>query len=282
MKYFKKTLFFLVVLTIAGCARFKLAVINAPVTFSDLKITRDVAYGARDHQKLDIYTPPGSQNSPVIVFFYGGRWTEGRKEDYAFVAQNLANRGYIVVVPDYIKYPEVKFPAFVEDAAKALVWVHRHIGEHKGNVERIYLMGHSAGAHIAALLISDIRYLKAENDNPSFVRAFAGLAGPYDFTPDEPDLMDMFGPPENYPQMQVTTFITGKEPPMLLVRGTDDGLVGASNIEKLSGRILGKGGDVKVISYPGMDHVWAIGAFSWAGKGKWSIADDVDAFFKSY
>ena len=82
--------------------------------------------------------------------------------------------------------------------------------------------------------------------------------------------------------MQVAHFITGHEPPMLLARGDRDTLVKAFNIEHVSARIEEKGGIVKTISYPRMDHVWAIGAFSWAGRGKYPVVEDVTGFFSKY
>ena len=144
----------------------------------------------------------------VVVFFYGGRWTYGAKEDYRFVAATFVKEGFVVVIPDYRKYPQVRFPVFVEDGAKALAWVSDHIVEWHGNPARIHVVGHSAGAHIGTLLTADARYLAEEGKDRSLtIHDFAGLAGPYAFTPDEPDLEDMFGPPQNYPIMQVTTFI---------------------------------------------------------------------------
>jgi acetyl esterase/lipase len=283
MKLFKQSLLFLLVVLMVGCSRFKIAAVNAPVTFSNTKISRDISYGPEAYQKLDIYAPPdGAQNLPIIVFFYGGRWAEGSKNDYGFVADTLAKKGFMVIIPDYDKYPKVRFPVFVEDGAKALAWVDDHIEPYGGNSKHIYLMGHSAGAHIASLVITDPHYLKAEGKTPNIVCAFAGLAGPYDFTPDEPDLINMFGPPQNYPKMQATSFITGHEPPMLLLRGDKDKSVAAYNMVNLATQIHAKGGKVETKTYPGLDHIWIIGAFSWAGQDKAPIVDDVVNFFRSH
>ena len=74
---------------------------------------------------LDIYTPTEADNAPVIVFFYGGNWQSGEKASYRFVAASLAERGYVVAVPDYSVYPEVRFDGFMQDGAQAVAWVKR-------------------------------------------------------------------------------------------------------------------------------------------------------------
>ena len=194
----------------------------------------------------------------------------------------FAEKGFLVVIPDCRKYPQVRFPAFVEDAAKALNWVHQHIKEAHGNPRRIHVVGHSAGAHIGALLAADPHYLADQGKDRSLViRDFAGLAGPYAFTPDEPDLEEMFGPPENYPNMQVTTFIDGTQPPMLLLHGDKDRAVKYTNVEKLQQRIMERGGCVRSNLYNGANHKDLIGALSWLNLRHLPVADDITKFFES-
>ena len=204
-----------IALVLAGCERISFAVANLPADFGSYHVKRDIFYGPQPWQRLDVYTP--ATDDPrlrdTIVFFYGGRWTTGAKADYRFVAQTFTARGFNVVIPDYAKYPAVRFPVFVEDGAKALAWTYDHIAAYGGDQARIHVAGHSAGAHIGALLTADPQYLAAQGKTPrQVIASFVGLAGPYSFTPDEADLMDMFGPPDRYPQMQATSFITGHEP----------------------------------------------------------------------
>ena len=107
-------------------------------------------------------------------------------------------------------------------------------------------MKHSAEIHIGALLTADPHYLADEGmDRSITIHDFSGLAGPYAFTPDEPDLEDMFGPPKNYPNMQVTTFIDGTQPPMLLLYGDRDTAVKYANLERLEQPIKQRGGCVR-------------------------------------
>ena len=281
MRYFYTILSVLLLSLTAGCDWAGTKTINL---FNNATMIGDIAYGDEAHQKLDIYLPDQAKDkiSPVIVFYYGGRWTYGTKEDHAFVAETLTRYGFVVVIPDYAKYPAVRFPVFVVDGAKALGWVHDNIAQYHGDPDRLFIAGHSAGAHIAALLAADQRYLKAVGKTPDIIKGFAGLAGPYDFTPDEPDLKDIFGPPENYPQMQVPNFIDGDEPPMLLLHGLDDDVVNRSNLDRLEAKIWEKGGTVDSKFYAGIDHLWIVGALSWLGRSKAPVAQDMIEFFNSH
>ncbi|SEG30424.1 alpha/beta hydrolase [Marinobacterium lutimaris] len=267
-----------------GCTQAGLGLANLPARFSSTQTVKAIAYGAEDSQKLDIYLPETTSETslPVLLFFYGGRWTDGSRQMYPFVGETFAKEGYITVIADHSKYPEVRFPAFVEDGAAALAWVYRHIGEYGGDPERIYLSGHSSGAHIGALLVADERYTRAQGVDNGIIRAFAGLAGPYDFEPDEEDLKDMFGPPENYPQMQVTTFIEGDEPPMLLLWGDSDTTVWRRNLDLLAQQIRAQGGQVETQIYPGMDHVGIVASLTWFYQKRRPVLDDMLAFFNRH
>ncbi len=271
---------------LSACMQGGTTLINLPARLAGGHEIVEAAYGPDPMQRLDIYIPGEATGEArdmprdVIVFFYGGRWTTGQKEDFRFVGAALAKRGFIVVIPDTRHYPAVRFPTFVEDGARAVAWVDDHIAGHGGRRDRIFLAGHSSGAHIAALLAADERFLAAQGkDAASVIRAFAGLAGPYAFTPGEPDLQDMFGPPDRYAQMQVPSFIDGREPPMLLLHGDKDSTVGAFNHEKLAARIREKGGRVQVITYPDAGHIGLITAFS-SVLGGAPVVEDVVGFFR--
>ncbi|GAA0229697.1 alpha/beta hydrolase [Marinomonas primoryensis] len=280
----KKVFVALSSLLLVACTKAGLEIANLPNAFSDTKTIKDIVYGSEPWQKLDVYVPAHSstESLPVVVFFYGGSWKDGSKDMYPFVGEIFAKQGYITVIADYRKYPHVKFPTFVEDGAKAVAWTYRHIAEYKGNPDRLFVSGHSAGAHIGALVTADKHYLQAEGETPSIIKAFAGLSGPYDFVPYEEDYIDMFGPPENYPNMQVTTFIDGKEPPMLLLWGVDDTIVGKSNMDKLIAKIETEQGVVESNVYAGVDHVGMLSGFIWFFKSKAPIIDDITGFFQRY
>jgi acetyl esterase/lipase len=127
---------------------------------------RDVAYlqGANDPEhkdKLDLYLPEGRTNVPVIVSYYGGALTAGDKSEHAFVGQRFAAAGMATVVVNYRLSPGVTHPAHIQDAAASFAWVKRHIADYGGNPDRIFAIGHSAGAYLVALLATDERYLAA-------------------------------------------------------------------------------------------------------------------------
>lgn len=270
--------------TVTACSPVAFTLANVPAHFEEMAVVRDQAYGPMPSHLLDIYIPAGAakQLREVIVFFYGGRWTDGAKDDYRFVGATFANRGYVVVIPDYRKYPDVRFPTFVEDGARAVAWVYDHIVDSHGDPSRIHIAGHSAGAHIGALLAADAHYMAdLGKDRSVVIRDFAGLAGPYAFTPKDPDLQDLFGPPANYPNMQATTFIDGAQPPMLLLYGEADTRVNLYNLEKLRQRITEQGGCVRAITYPDVGHSGLLMALSWLNPGSVPVVDDMTRFFHS-
>lgn len=269
---------------LAGCT--KLQLLNATVSPFGYARTNNLAYGTDPRQKLDVYRPTkAAPNGKVVIFFYGGSWRDGSKTDYRFVAQALTSRGFIVVLPDYRLYPQVTFPAFVEDGAAAVRWTHDNISSFGGDTNQLYLMGHSAGSHIAALLTLDAHYLKSVGLDRSAIRATATLSGPYDFTPnpwDRPVFNQATNATSIDPQIEPITFVDGKEPPMLLVQGLQDKIVSPSNAEHLAARIREKGGEVKYITYPNRGHASVVVALVWPYQWLAPVLDDVTEFFDEH
>ncbi len=279
----KAVFFSLGALLLSGCTQLGLGLANLPARVGGAAVVQDQSYGPDELHQLDIYRPDsGRGDAPVLVFFHGGRWTDGDKSMYPFVGKAFADRGYVTVIADYRKYPEVRFPAFVHDGAQAVAWVHDNIERFGGDPERLFIAGHSSGAHIASLLAADERYLQAQGKPTAIVRAFAGLAGPYDFVPDEEDLIDIFGPPERYPQMQTTTHIEGDEPPMLLLWGEKDTLVWRRNIDLLSERIRARSGQVSTRLYPDLDHVGILASLTWMLRDRRPVFEDMLDFFAQH
>jgi acetyl esterase/lipase len=241
-------------------------IVNSLVPRSGYQVEKDVAYGPEERQRLDVYRPTAPGKSlPVVVFFYGGNWESGDKSMYLFAGEALASRGFIAVIADYRLYPQVRFPAFLEDAARAVAWTSAHVDELGGDRRRLYLMGHSAGAYIAAMLTLDYRWLDADGLDPR--RAIAGtvgLAGPYDFLPlRSATLKAIFGPEAQWPATQPINYVRGDAPPMLLATGTDDTTVGPYNSENLAERIRSEGGRVSERYYKGVGHAPLVGALAW-------------------
>jgi acetyl esterase/lipase len=274
----------LAVAALTSCTSLQL--LNATVSHRGYGRTTDITYGRDPRQKLDVYLPrkikPGAK---VVIFFYGGSWRNGSKTDYRFVAQALTSRGFIVVLPDYRLYPQVIFPGFVEDGASAVRWVRDHISTYGGDPNQLYLMGHSAGSHIAALLTLDALYLKAVGLDRKTIRATATLSGPYDFTPNPWD-RPVFGQQTNDtaidPQIEPITFADGQEPPMLLVQGLRDKIVSPSNAEHLAARIRSLGGQVDYITYPKRGHAAVVVALAWPYQWLAPVLDDVTDYFNRH
>jgi acetyl esterase/lipase len=123
-----------------------------------------------------------AKRAPVVIFFYGGGWTAGDRGMYLFVGEAFASRRFATVIPDYRLYPEVRYPAFLQDAAAAVRWTVDHIAGQGDDPPRIYPVGHSAGAYIAAMLTLDRRWLGAVRVDPRRqIRGMVGLAAPMTF-----------------------------------------------------------------------------------------------------
>jgi acetyl esterase/lipase len=225
---------------------------------SHLELERDIPYGGHVRQRLDVYRPheasPG-EAAPVVVFFYGGAWQRGERGKYGFVGSFLADQQVVAVVPDYRVYPEVLFPDFVEDGAAVLAWVQREIHRFGGDPARIVLMGHSAGAHIAALLALDHRYLEAAGVSETAVQGLIGLSGPYRFDIDNGTLAKIFAPDGGSGDSQPGNFAGLDAPAVLLLHGESDRVVEAGNSIELHASLCAAGADSRIGVYPGVGHV---------------------------
>lgn len=240
------------VLLLAGCS--PLGAVNVLVPERGFERVEGIGYGGHPRHRLDVYAPrsggPGAL--PVVVFFYGGAWQGGERRHYLFMAEALASRGFVVVVPDYRVYPQARYPAFVEDGALAVAWTTAHIGEHRGDPKRLVLMGHSAGAHIAAMLAYNRRFLDATTR--ASVRGFVGLAGPYDFRPSDAVIEEILGAEGGSEVAMPAHWVRGGEPPSLLVTGGRDTRVEPGNTERLARALRAAGSPVEVRHYPELNH----------------------------
>ncbi len=251
---------------LVGCSTFSFFVANAPNAFGSFKRSSDLAYGNDARQRLDVYAPQRAEHRPVVIFFYGGSWSTGKKSEYAFVGAALAERGYVTVIPDYRLYPEVRFPAFVEDGAGAIAWAQRHAADFGGDPDRLVLMGHSAGAHIAALLALNSTYLAAAGVRPHSIAALIGLSGPYALVPNTAQLHAIFGAPYSPTDWQPVRFASHGAPPTLLLHGIDDELVYCAHTVKLRDALLLQGAEVETHLYPKRGHADTIASFSLAAR----------------
>ncbi|WP_373490988.1 alpha/beta hydrolase [Parasphingorhabdus sp.] len=248
-------------------------------------MVQDQIYDAELGLGLNIWAPlsAGAKPLPVIVFIYGGGWRDGAKDHYAFTGRALANRGYMVVLPDYRLFPKTRFPGFLEDSAKALAWVHDNIGQHGGDTGRIFLSGQSAGAYNAMMLALDSQWLGREGKSPDLIRGVAALAGPYDFYPfDSESTKQSFG---DYPAPKMTqpvNFVRPDAPPLWLSSGTDDTQVKPRNSKVLRDKIVEAGGEAEYVEYPGVNHLEIIMAVAKPFRYKAPVLDDMVSFFERH
>lgn len=275
--------------TLAACA--PVTLINALTPSFSYKKFTNIAYTSSGNarQQLDVYQPTDSALAtklrPVVVFFYGGAWQEGSRSDYLFVAEALTQRGYVVVVPDYRVYPEVQYPEFLHDGAAAVAWVTINAERYGGDRSRIFLMGHSSGAHIAAMLALDSTYLDAQKVPRTALKGLIGLAGPYDFLPlTEPNVIALFASQPNLALTQpihyVSTTVAITTPPVLLLHGDVDRRVLPKNSINLARELRTAGAKVDLELLPGLNHTDIIAKFTRLLRGDGKLVDRVDQFIR--
>ena len=273
----------LLCLNLIACENVGLWAINSLARFSEQRLIADISYGEHVLNKLDLYQPliKNEQDKPLatLVFIYGGCWGGCQtisKEKYRFVAESLTKLGYLVVIPDYRHYPEVGFPEIIADVSKTVEWVNQSIADYGGDGDNIFLMGHSAGGHLSAMLTLNERYLSAKSYQG--VRGFIGLAGAYDFKFDEAYQFEIFKSFKQHADSQPIHFVDGDEPPLLLLHGRNDTTVKLHNIVNLTAKVKAKKGEVKAIYYDNIDHIEIISALSIPLQNQTTIHQDIVEF----
>ena len=271
----------LAALLLSGCSPAE--ILNLMVWRQGLDITQSVAYGAGLRRTLDVYRPDATKGLPVkglpvVVFFYGGSWQTGSRQIYRFVGAALARHGIVAVVPDYRVYPEVRYPGFIEDGASAVRWAKDNATRFGGDPNKLFLMGHSAGAYIAAMLALDGRWLGEVGLTPGRdIAGLIGISGPYDILPlHDGTLKEIFG--GNDPATQPISHVSAGAPPSLLLTGRRDDIVDPGNTARLAARLEAAGDAVTIRTYSWVGHLAIIGAFAPALRLLAPVADHVAGF----
>jgi acetyl esterase/lipase len=253
------------------------ALLNKPVSRGGYTLQADIPYADGPRRKLDLYLPEQPRDDgKAIVFFYGGGWREGDKEGVKFVGQALAARGVTVIIPNYRLFPEVRFPEFIEDGAKAVRWAVDRIG-----ADKLFIMGHSAGAEIAAMLLVDTPYLKDVGVDRMKLRGLIGLSGPYDFPPSGPINADVFVGSDRR-SIETISYVHAPLPPALIIHGKDDDYVDPASSERLAAAWRKAGAPVELKLYPGVAHGDLIGAFGDLLHARATTRDDVLAWIDTH
>ena len=196
---------------------------NAPVS-----IEKDLRYreGENPRHTLDVYAPPDAENLPVVIWFYGGGWRSGDKRLFEHLGRAFAVRGIVTVTVNYRLTPEVTWPQNGEDCAAGVAWVHRNIERFGGDRDRMFLTGHSAGAHLAAMVTLNGEFLADVGVPQSSVGGcvmisgatdLAGHVGSTRFTARE-HVEETFGSsPDELAEASPVTWVRDDAPPFLIL-----------------------------------------------------------------
>lgn len=247
------------------------------------KVGNGIAYGDGPRHKLDVYAPEQrGAPAPVVFFIYGGGWSRGERGEYEFVGRALAARGFITVIADYRLWPEVAYPAFLEDGAQALRWVQDNIANYGGDPNRLFLAGHSAGAYNAVMQALDPSF-RQEFGVTMPILGVAALSGPYDFYPFEyNEVRDVFGKAPSPEGTQPINLITADAPPMYLATGTTDPIVRMQNTERFADRLRAQGVWVTTQYYQGFGHMEPVLAMGALWRWRMPVLDDMVTFFQRF
>ena len=258
--------------------------LNATVATDTYRRTEGVAYGSDPRQLLDVYQPDAAtRNAPLVVFFYGGSWSSGERADYRFVGEALASKGIVAVVADYRLSPAFRYPAFVQDSARAVRWAFDHAAEFGGDTQRIFVMGHSAGAYNAAMVALDSRWLAAVGLRPSRLAGWIGLAGPYDFLPiGDAKTQVAFNWPDTSADTQPLAYASKASPPALLLAPVNDSVVSPQrSTVAMAQRLKASGVRVESALFDGVSHVTLLASMAQVLRGRAPVLERVSGFVQS-
>jgi acetyl esterase/lipase len=263
---------------LAGCSLVEFGAANAPNAFAGVQRHRDLSYGEGARNRLDLYVPQKASNRPVVIFWYGGSWVKGSKAQYSFVGTTLAEHGIVAVLPDYRLYPQVSFPAFDVDGARAVAWVEQHAREYGGDPSNIVLMGHSAGGHTAAFLALNHAFLRKYGADPECISGLVGLSGTYVLVPDTDELRATFPAPYTEADWQPIRFVDSSAPPTLLLHGLADKEVAPREAEQLRDALASARVPVELHLYPHRGHAATVAGFALIARWRTPALRDTLAF----
>lgn len=255
-----------------------LSILSAVISERDIGLARGISYGQHPRRALDVYEPAKGEGRAVILFLYGGGWKSGERSTYGFVGAALASRGYTVVIPDYRHYPDVKFPAFMDDAAQAYVHAQKHIARGRP----VFFMGHSAGAHMAALLALDERYLVAAGSDLPKPTGLIGLAGPYAFDPTTwPTTKEIFTEALSADAVRPVAHVSANAPPMLLMHGLKDEVVKLYNLRDMDAAARSVGVSSKAVELEDTGHIGILLAIARPFRWKGPVLKEILGFLEA-
>ncbi|NMM07689.1 alpha/beta hydrolase [Polaromonas sp.] len=278
----RRSLFAMLPALLTACSGVDL--LNATVATDTYRRTEGLHYGPDARQSLDVYQPAiPLRQAPLVVFFYGGNWSSGERADYRFVGEALASSGIVAMVADYRLSPAFRYPAFVQDSARAVAWALQHAADYDADPAKIFVMGHSAGAYNAAMVALDSRWLAAEGLKPTRLAGWIGLAGPYDFLPIvEPLSRVAFNWPDTPADSQPLLHASAASPRALLLAPAQDRLVNPQRSTlALAQRLKASGVAVQSELFDSVSHVTLLASMASVLRGRAPVLERVQAFVKS-
>lgn len=226
------------------------------------KVIRNLHYGRERGQSLDIYLPQehltqDSHRGKQMIFLHGGGWHSGSKDEYAYIGAAMAAYGVPCAVVGYRLYPQVRYPVFVEDVAHAVAWLQRDGPRYGFSAAPFFLMGHSAGAHIACMVALDERYRELAHLDQSSIAGIIGLSGVYRFKPEvSPVYSDIFSNAEpGYESVKPINYVGEDKVPILMLHGDRDKVIGARNAEQMASAAEQAGQQARLHLQPGYGHI---------------------------
>jgi len=263
-------------LSCAACAPVNF--LNAITPSGSYNLSKNIAYGENERQKLDVYKANTDQGGkPLIVFIHGGSWDSGDKNIYKFIGQGFAKDGYSVIIPNYRLYPEARFPDFMTDGAKAIKWIDQNYPGRE-----IVLIGHSAGAHTALNIGLNDDYLgQVGIKRCAKLAGVVGLAGPYGERPFKAEPYITIFPDRNTGDDAPINLARHPAPPLLLLTGADDVTVHPDNSGLLADKVTKRGGIASAKSYAGLSHTGIIQVLSKYFDEDETVKSDILAFIEN-
>lgn len=269
---------------------------------SGYKLVTDVAYGIHPRQQLDVYIPntlsdilpntqfdtepntqlntaacDGGRQLPVLLFVHGGSWQNGSKDDYLFLGESFSKAGFVVAVINYRLAPKYVYPAYVEDTTLAIKWLYAHAADFGGDAQRLFVVGHSAGAFNAISAVNDPRFFAKYGVADHVVKAAVGISGPYsyDFTIDPSRVA--FSADAHPIDVMPNHHVRQNPVPHLLLIASKDTLVKDFNTHDMADALQAAGGQVEVVTIKNATHISIIAAVSsrleWTANTKAVVLD---------
>jgi acetyl esterase/lipase len=247
---------------------------NSPQARDGVAVIRDIVYydgpyANPQRENLDIYLPPNEADYPVIFLAFGGAFHNGEKSRQAYLAQTLAREGYGVVAINHRitdgSHQQVVFPGEEVDVARAFAWTYSHIAAYGGDPSKIVLLGHSSGAMLLSLLVTDRSYLAAQGLSPDVIRGVIGVSsGTYDMriqfdNPALPDVSDVFGDLEQFWNASPLKYVDGTQPPFLILYASNDVPGFAQDSTAFYQALVNAGSQAELHMIPGRNHQMIIG-----------------------